>query len=96
MGVDVRQQEAVPHSLGGRTTRETLLTVTASPDAQDVIGNLIGLMLESKPRASDIPTPTEATTFYTDPTDDPTAINATENGSSPLRSRPSTDPYVTE
>jgi hypothetical protein len=31
--------------------RESLLIVTASPTAQEVIGNLIGLMLESQSRA---------------------------------------------
>jgi hypothetical protein len=35
-------------------SRETLLIVTASPPAQEMIGNLIGLMLESKPRRTDL------------------------------------------
>jgi hypothetical protein len=40
-------------STGPSRESETLLLVTASPSAQEVIGNLIGLMLESKPSAND-------------------------------------------
>lgn len=61
MGVESHEQpvDEGPFAEGdGPRPQETLLVVTASPDAQEVIGSLIGLMLESKPQRSETPVPT--------------------------------------
>ncbi len=97
MGVEVKRDPAAEGDdpFGAERSDRAHLIITASPTAQEVIGSLIGMMLESKPQSQDpastYPTPSSASPGF-EPSDDHASDPFSAPDSEPRSDRGS-DPF---